>query len=492
MFSKNALQAGVLTFLQFLAGSGFSASVASQDEQSEWVLNGQSSVATSEQLVKQMTSTANGGDKKHKSFSILWPEAQLTAEGHPPLRVRLELMLDAGQTMIVGVNTPYPGLITKLSDARGTLVNLETGYTASLLLSERDSWIGKFMHSVVAHPNFISAEVPFSLYDAKTKSLIAENNLMIRFDLSDRANPKAVSALMSPTPTLDLYNQTTDIGKAMAGQTGTARLHETVLPEVYVAQATTSKASGISGRNLFTDLFSMDSLDLYQCGTGETMDLELHSTGFERDGRLITSPFSLRLETAPGMIDTVNQTAYLEYLSGELTLYQQDGPASFSIGPGNHGKVASRAFLKGSKVLFDLGIALRDQAGPPVIARLRIACSKKDSTCRSIRLSTASDALGRVASKRTLSTQLEKNHSQSLGVYKAPFGESKVGFRVPKPGCNTAFCPTCVTSGNCGLQGVCAEAPISCTPIGCPHIEGESRCCRGGFSRLCCKNCGGT
>lgn len=492
MVTKITLQAGVLTFLLFLAGSVFSASVASQDEQSEWVLNGQSSVAASEQLVKQLTGTTNGGGKKYKSFSILWPEAQLTAEGRPPLRVRLELMLEAGQTMILGVNTPYPGLITKLSDARGTLVNLETGYTASLLLSERDSWIGKFMHSVVAHPNFISVEVPFSLYDAKTKSLIAENNLLVRFDLSDRANPKAMSASMSPTPSLDLHNQTTDIGKAMAGQTRATRLHETVLPEVYVAQATTSKASGISGRNLFADLFSTDSLDLYQCGTGETMDLELHSTGFERDGRLSTSPFSIRLETAPSLIDTANQTAYLEYLSGELTLYQQDGPARFSIGPGNHGKVASRALLKGSKVLFDLGIALRDQAGPPVIARLRIACSKKDSTCKSIRLSTVSDALGRVASKRTLSTQLEKNHSQWLGVYKAPFGESKVGTLTPKPGCNTAFCAQCITSGNCMVQGVCSEAPIGCTPIGCPHIDGESTCCRGGTGRQCCKNCGGT
>lgn len=452
-------------------------------EASNWIIEGNNSVNASEQLLARMRGESGSSDNEQKVVTILWPEAQLTSTGRPPMRVRLELTLTAGTTMSIGPNTPYPGLITKLTDAQGSLTNLSTGYRAELVLSERESWIGKFIHSSSAGIDHLAVEVPFSLYDVKTQRLIAESNLLVRFDLTDMTAPKARRVLLSPTPTADLHFQTSDIGKAMKG--GRDFYREPMLSrlEVYDAAVTHSKATGVAGRSQFADLFSLESLDLYQCDTGEWMALELDSPGFTREGRSSTGPFKLRLRYMPTLIDAEGQVAYLDQLAGVLTFDHDGRSVNLLVGPGNHAKVASRAYQQGSKIKLDLGVAFREGSGRPTLGHLVVTCRTADSTCETIRLSTAANAMGRAASNNELSAQIENTS------FRARAGDPIVlGGPTPCPG----ICPVCRTDGCIQGVGMCAEAgaPIGCS-AGCPHSGGASQCCRGGTGRMCCvQRCG--
>jgi hypothetical protein len=101
----------------------------------------------------------------------------------------LEIVLTVGNSMPVGETTPYPGLITKLDDARGRIVELATGRAWILRMSAQWSAIGSLIHSNSPAKDHLAAHIPFSIFDKTTDELVAENRMMASFDLKNRSAP---------------------------------------------------------------------------------------------------------------------------------------------------------------------------------------------------------------------------------------------------------------------------------------------------------------
>lgn len=472
----------------FFAGSLLETSAAADtDDFSEWLVRGDSTVvaesSTLARLTGRLPATAGNQDEK---LSVVWPEARLETSGRAPLNVRMEVELTTGHTMAVGEDTPYPGLITKLSDARGQIIDFETGRISYLRLSERGDWIGKFIHSYSAGSDHLAVEIPFSLYDKATDALTAQSNLLAGFDLTSRPDAFVYVTRISPTSFSDLRLQTTDIGRALQGQTILGNQSKSIPLEIYYAEATVTKSRAIVDRNQVEDLFNKNSFALYGCNTGEFLELELQSSGFAQSGLMKTPQFTLRLRYAPAMTAD-GKITYLESVAGELAFHYKDTIRLVEFGPGNHGHVASVASLSGNDVTFRLGIALREGSATPVVARLDVACTTDVITelrCDSLKIATATDPEGRTTSPATLSTVLEKPFS--FADFSVPIDASEPQIMGASPGCKF-LCPSCLTEGCDTGSGLCAiaAAPVGCS-TGCPHYNNEVQCCRSGSSKVCC------
>lgn len=466
----------------------YESATSAPQETVEWTIHGKNIAAVLPATIDRLTGgIAASSAPPTDSFSLVWPEAQLEARGRPPLPVRIELHLSVGHTMSVGAHTPYPGLITKIDDAKGRFVNLATNQTYTLRMSESGTWAGRFIHSDSHGSDHLAVELPFALYDDKTSLLVAQSKLLGRFDLNNRSQAHIPVVSVSPTEFQDLRLQTADLGSAIEGRASEATIAAPAERESYRARVSESRIAGISGRSQFADLFVLDSLALYGCGSDELMRLELRSEGFDRSDGSRTPSFTLGLNYAPDLVDPSHKIAYLYPVAGQLEIHSQAGSKVLDIGPGNHGLVASKAFRNDGSLWFDLGVTLRDNLEQPTVARLRIECSATEAACQEMKLETAVDPDGRVVSKRSLSSIIED--SSGIGPVnrriRRPGGAEPLG---GSPGC-PGLCPNCLTEGCSVGSGACwtAGAPIGCT-AGCTHYANTVQCCRGGFSRMCCVN----
>src|SRR5688572_3344910 len=389
--------------------------------------------------------------------------------------------------MSVGEHTPYPGLITKIDDARGRIVNLATGKSFVLRLSERGAWAGRFIHSESHGSDHLAVEFPFSLYDEESSLLVAQSKVLGRFDLSNRDRPRIPVLRFSPTEFRDLRQQTVDLGRAIEGRATAMTKRTNNKREEYRAQVGESRVWGIAGRKQFSDLFAMESLALYGCGSDELMLLELDAAALTRSDGSRTQGFSLALRYAPDLIDPNNKITYLLPLTGRLTFHDRDGNRELEVCPGNHGLVASKAYLKDGHLTLDLGVTLRDGLEQPVVARLIVECSATRASCSDLKLETAVDPDGRVMSKGSLSSIVEQGGwtVPSNGRIQRMTTAQPLG---GPPGC-PGLCPTCMAEGCSVGSGACwdAGAPIGCT-AGCSHYPNTVQCCRGGSSKMCCVN----
>lgn len=471
----------ILFVVSLVSGPGLA-----DNDITDWLIRGEGTIVASTATLAQLTGlglTPSGESQEH--ITLFWPEALLEAEGRAPRRIRMEIELMPGRIFEIG--TQYPGLITKLDDVRGNIVDLETNRVARLRLSERGTWIGKLIHSETRGADHLAAEIPFSLYDQVTGLLIAESNLLVGFDLTDRKKPLIPATYVSPTPFSHLRLQTADLGKALQGNSMVNARARPTSRDVYDAQSTSATMRAIAERNPIADMFDPDSHLLYGCATGEFMELELQSPGFTQYGQLKTPPFTLRVRFAPAMADG-NEFAYLEPVTGNLILHHEDISRVIEVGPGNHGHVASAVSISGRNLKFELGIALAEGSAAPVVARLDLTCDLDDGSvrCNDLKLGTAIDAESRIISARALSTLLERPLSLvvDLAVPAAKAGGQQL--MGESPGCPFLF-PNCMTEGCAAQTGLCwtAGAPIGCT-AGCDHHPDQVQCCRGGSSRVCC------
>ena len=425
---------------------------ADENVATDFLIVGANHVVVDAELLERLTGleaaqASAGGDR----VSIVWPEAQLVVWpdakreelGRPPLRIRLEIVLTVGNSMPVGETTPYPGLITKLDEARGRIVELETGRAWILRMSAQGSAIGSLIHSNSAGKDHLAAHIPFSIFDKTTDELVAENRMMASFDLKNRSAPFIFLTRINPTDHPDLQLQTTDIGRAIEGRTKPLTASITIQTEIYDATGAVSEMWTIRGRNQVTDLFATESLSLYGCDAEGLMELELRSSGFTQFGQAKTPRFTLRLRYAPALIDRHRKMTYLDPLDGQLVFHYNDLVRLIEIGPGNHGHVASKAYLEGDDLNLELGVALREGSAAPVIARLDVTCPadvKVGTRCRELKLATAVDPEGRVLSPRALSELLERQ--VSLAAFSVVAAPDIPGAEGSGPGC-FPLCPTC-------------------------------------------------
>jgi hypothetical protein len=442
----------------------------------DWTLRGRGVVTSDTSTLDRLTGgTANTGIRDG-SVTLVWPDAQLQAAGRTSVRVRLEITVAAGPTMPLGGHTPYPGLITKVHDARGTVINLTSGRTARLRLMEQGSWLAKFIHSDSAGHDHLALDLPFSLHDFASGARIGESRLMVGFGLSDRTAPTVNSAVMTPLPYEDLRLSTADVGAALETRLQAGNAVKPASPENLAAVVSTAVFRGVEGRDPLSDLSAETAQALYGCDTGEVMEMELLSDGFAASDKTISPPFMLRLSFLPALYDVEARTTYLDQLSGSLAFHVDGRYRSLEIGPGNHGRIVSKARLDRTLLAFELGVALRTGTGSAAIARLDIECSRTQSRCTQIRLSTAQDQHGEVVSPVPLSLQF-----RAAGALTSSSAASSLGGTQPCPG----LCPTCKTDG-CNSQGVnicgIAGAPIGCT-AGCPHTSGANQCCHSDMAR---------
>jgi hypothetical protein len=460
-----------------------------QEETAEWTIRADNSATAKRATIDRLTGSAPAASATSSEiFSLIWPEALLEADGRVPPSVRLELLLSVGHTMSVGEHTPYPGLITKIDDARGRIVNLATGQVFMLRMSERGNWGGFFIHADSHGTDHLAVEFPFSLYDEKSSELVAQSKLLGRFDLSNRDRPRIPVLRFSPTEFRELRQQTADLGNAIENRAAGLITSAKTDREQYRAHIEESKVWGIAGREQFSDLFATESLALYGCGSNQLMHLELHAAALERSGPWRSPSFSLDLSYAPDLIDPENRIAYLSPLRGQLVFQGEDGSRVVEIGPGNHGLVASKAFQKDNNLRLHLGVTLRDDLDQPAVAQLTVDCSATEASCSVLTLETAVDPDGRVMSQRSLSSIVERRDrtEPSNGrIHRIAIAEPLGG----SPGC-PGLCPTCKTDGCSVGDGACwdAGAPIGCT-VGCTHYPNTVQCCMSGYpTKRCCVN----
>jgi hypothetical protein len=242
------------------------------------------------------------------------------------------------------------------------------------------------------------------------------------------------------------------------------------------------------------DLFDAQKTSTYSCDNDSLMELELRSSGLARSGTVETPHLTLRIRYAPALLDRHDEIVYLDPLVGHLILHYEDSARLIAIGPGGYANVASKVYLEGDDLKFELGIALREGSAVPTIARLSFSCpadAVAGTRCKGLRLATAVDQDGRVMSPRPLSALLDR-----------PLPVANTGFGVVPPdlfgtegsGSSCFFlCPTCKPEGCDSGVGICAMvgAPIACVS-NCIHQPGTLQCCMSGSpSRACCRlRCG--
>jgi hypothetical protein len=316
--------------------------------------------------------------------------------------------------MRVGAHTPYPGLVTKIDDAHGKITNIATGRSFMLRLSQRGMWIGTLIHSDSHGSDHLAVELPFSLYDESGEKLVAQSQLLGRIDLSNRAEPFVPILRFSPTESRDLRQQTADIGRAINGHATPGAQPSRARTDQYRAALGASRLWGVAGREQFGDLFTLESLAMYGSDSNELMQLELESPGFTRSDRVSTERFTLRLSYAPDLIDVHGRVAYLYPLAGQIAFHSANGDRLVEIGPGNHGHVASKAYLTQDALTLDLGVALKDGLGQPALARLVLKCPVGESRCTNLTLTTAMDPDGRIVTSRAVSSVLEGRSSSAV------------------------------------------------------------------------------
>jgi hypothetical protein len=346
-----------------------------------WTLTGPHVVDADAAVLSRIAGSGADANVYGTKMSIRWADARLVGNGIPPMPVRLELHLTLGHAMPIGLHTAYPGLITPIEDARGTLENLGTGFAVNIRLSHQGTWIGKFIHSNSAGSGQLALELPFSLHDATTDAILAENSMIFRLDSSVVRESIESRVLISPTPHPELRRATTDIGGVLAKRIGASRQTSTLGAQNYEFSSADSTVSGIGGRDPFEDLFSIESLALFESDTGEWLSLSLESKGLvsARDGA--TAPLSLYMRFMPALVDPDSRSAWLEQVAGEILFRYAHGTQTLRITPGNHGLNASRVFSSEDGVRFDFAVALHPAEGAPSLARLTIDCSSRTHAC---------------------------------------------------------------------------------------------------------------
>lgn len=392
----------------------------------KWAVNGDGTASAQDSALQQLTGqTTSNNYVFGYAFRVDWPNATIQADGRKSLRVKMTVNLTTGHTMRIGDTTPYPGVITRIHDASGTLTNLDSDYKAEIRLSERGNWIGAFVHSESRGPSHLAFELPVSLYDVSTGELIAQNNLIVGFDLTDNRQIRVRSAFFSPTPFADLRLRTSDIGLVMQSQGRSGPLRNSSIAEAYDGRATKTTLASISDRAHAQDFFAPDSVSRFAaCSGDDYLELELHSDGFAQHGLAQSPPFNLRLRVAPSMIADGN-IAYLDPVAGYISFHYDRSERQVAIGPGNHDRVVSMVSSIENGLDFDLGIALREQSGLPILARLQISCTTQPSgevQCKELKLATAVDSNGRVISPRRLAELFRTTVSESY-LYSAAIGQ---------------------------------------------------------------------
>lgn len=470
------------TSLLFVSGS------RADEEVSDWVVHGDAKVVTQMSTLRQLTGQVPFENHMlGRTVAVEWPIATIRADGREPLRANMALSLITGHTMRVGADTPYPGLVTKLRDAVGTLTDLDTGYKVKIRLSERGNWIGAFVHSDSRGMNHLAFELPLSLYDATSDELIAQNNLIVGFDLTESPRVRVRSAFFSPTPFAEQRSRTTDIGNAVRSQRQISGLRSSTVIENIEARIVNADLVSVSSKASIDDIFSSDALSRFACLGDDYLELKLDSDGLSENGLTKSPAFELRVRFAPAMIAD-GTIAYLDPLIGSITLFYENFSRLITIGPGNHGLLASSVSLLDDGLDFDLGIALHEGTGRPTLARLQISCisnSVGDIECEQLHLKTAMDSNGHAISPTTLSDLLERNVATMVSISGLTVKDSQAfGEGGPTP-CPPG-CQSCMTEG-CDQGGICDElgAPMNCGS-GCDHYPNTYQCCQRASTRLCC------
>ena len=460
---------------------------ASGAERSHWTLQSEGVVEATDALLERVRGiTPSNRPASDETITVKWNRALLKAEGADAIEVNMTVVLTVGTSFKVGTSTPYPGIVTKLKSANGEIGVVATGRTVDFRMSERGTWIGKLLHSDARGADHLAAEIPFSLTDKESGQLLTENNLLFGFRLSAESEPVAGPTLIGPTPFFDLRLVSTDMRDALVAKMPPDRRID-YAPDYSLRGAVRStKFWTRSELNSIGELFDRDSAGLYGCDTDDFMKLELDLSGLTQHGSQISPEIAMQIEFSPAMVGD-NET-YFETLAGTLTIGHENGVRTVSIGPGNHGNVASKMEMRDDEVIFDLGVALRDGLNKPAVARLEIHCGATAGIqCHSISLSPAADYDRRSLSPRSVSDIFSSQYASTLmRDDSVPPETSRFG-----GGSTCDFtCPNCLPEG-CDEGSYCdtAGAPINCT-AGCDHRASAAGCCRGGGSRLCCQVCG--